>query len=618
MALTVTYSFDSVLGKTPVPTFAGLSGSNSDTVGLSGGGWATSATDSDGFSDISFYDATGTVIGSNYGFGSAGGRLAQLTNGNVVVVGSPSAGAVNFAIDGPTGGGVTSGQITSSTNESNADVAALTGGGFVVVDQYAFTAPDHDIEVYVRDAGGNAVNSFAVTGSADDDENASVAGLNDGGFAVAFDRTDTSGNSTMWYAVYNADGSTRLGPTELDGAGTINKRPNVTALKSGGFAIGYQDNGWDSTQPDTTVATLDANGIFQTFVRGSTLTSDDSEVSVTTLSNGMVMSTFTNNFNNGGDLDIRGTLIDPVTGVALTDVASPFDIDFSGDHTTVSSVSATGLAQFAVSYTNSTTGAVDVEAFQLKRTVTGTSAGDSFTGDDAVNDVSGLGGDDTLKGGANRDILKGGTGNDTLMGFGGNDTLSGGGDNDVLNGGTGFDTATYNTSTTGVNVDLSISGPQNTHDSGNDTFISVENVTGGSSSDHLTGSSVFNTIIGGAGNDFITGGGSHDTLFGGTGADTFIYNALSDSIGASRDRISDFTSQDTFDLSAIDANSTVAGDQAFDYIGAAHFSGVAGQLDISHVGANTYLQGDVNGDKVKDFQIQILGNVSVTDANLVK
>jgi serralysin len=80
---------------------------------------------------------------------------------------------------------------------------------------------------------------------------------------------------------------------------------------------------------------------------------------------------------------------------------------------------------------------------------------------------------------------------------------------------------------------------------------------------------------------------------------------------AGRDVINTFAHGDKIDLSAIDARANVAGDQAFSFIGAAAFSGVSGQLrfdmtNISVTGVKAYtVFGDVNGDSVADFSLQI-------------
>jgi hypothetical protein len=73
-----------------------------------------------------------------------------------------------------------------------------------------------------------------------------------------------------------------------------------------------------------------------------------------------------------------------------------------------------------------------------------------------------------------------------------------------------------------------------------------------------------------------------------------------------RDVVTDFnaTQGDKIDLSAV---------AAFAYIGSASFSDVAGQLRFSA----GILSGDVNGDGVADFEIQLTGARSFDAAALV-
>ena len=73
----------------------------------------------------------------------------------------------------------------------------------------------------------------------------------------------------------------------------------------------------------------------------------------------------------------------------------------------------------------------------------------------------------------------------------------------------------------------------------------------------------------------LNGGAGADVLTGGAGADVFRFSALTDSTVAvgGRDTIRDFVSGDKIDLHLIDANASLAGDQAFGFIGTNAFSG---------------------------------------------
>ena len=89
---------------------------------------------------------------------------------------------------------------------------------------------------------------------------------------------------------------------------------------------------------------------------------------------------------------------------------------------------------------------------------------------------------------------------------------------------------------------------------------------------------------------------------------------------ATRDVITDFTDHgsasapfatgaDTIDLHLMDANTTLAGDQAFVFnaTAGAAFSGSAGSLIYAQYGSYALISGDANGDKVADFTLQLNG-----------
>jgi Ca2+-binding RTX toxin-like protein len=155
-------------------------------------------------------------------------------------------------------------------------------------------------------------------------------------------------------------------------------------------------------------------------------------------------------------------------------------------------------------------------------------------------------------GGATNNTLTGGNGNDTLNGLGGNDSLVGNYGADTLNGGDGAD-----------------------------------------------------TLIGGLGVDSLTGG---------TGNDVFKYNSAADfGTGYPYETITDMTSGDKIDLSGIDANPLLSGDQAFTFITNGYFSGTAGELYF-YFG---YLYGDINGDSYSDFTLITTGVSTLTATDFI-
>ena len=143
-------------------------------------------------------------------------------------------------------------------------------------------------------------------------------------------------------------------------------------------------------------------------------------------------------------------------------------------------------------------------------------------------------------------------------------------------------------------------------------------ITESNGNDTLNGTTGSDKINGLAGNDILSGGLGSDLLTGSIGSDTFVFKTSAESVkGLARDTITDFTHSegDKINLAGIDANTIVVNDQAFTYIGATVFTGVAGQLDY----VNGILAGDTNGDKVADFEIAItlVGGTSLVSADFV-
>lgn len=125
--------------------------------------------------------------------------------------------------------------------------------------------------------------------------------------------------------------------------------------------------------------------------------------------------------------------------------------------------------------------------------------------------------------------------------------------------------------------------------------------------DRLVGNAGDDVIHGGKGNDTITGGLGADHLYGEAGKDTFVFTAVTQSKANSFDTIFDFSGKtgDRIDLSAIDADTKTKGNQDFEFIGSKKFSGDAGELRVVKEKSDTYIYGDVNGDKVADLVIHL-------------
>ena len=165
------------------------------------------------------------------------------------------------------------------------------------------------------------------------------------------------------------------------------------------------------------------------------------------------------------------------------------------------------------------------------------------------------------------------------------------------------------------------------------SVIGVEGVTftGGTLGDTITSSdsaTLSNIVLGGGGNDVLTGGAGRDVMTGGAGLDDFDFNAIAEmgKKASTRDIIKDFRHlQDDIDLSTIDANGSAAGNAAFKFLAAkgAAFTGVKGQLHWMQINVagkandKTIIEGDINGDRKADFQIELSGLVSLSKADFI-
>ena len=279
--------------------------------------------------------------------------------------------------------------------------------------------------------------------------------------------------------------------------------------------------------------------------------------------------------------------------------------------------------------------------------VFGGEGADLILGQDGSDQLFGDGGNDKIYGGGGNDVIKGGIGTDTLVGDVGSDTLVGGDGGDVLIGGAGddifygntaslvgadVDTLSYDAVARPVTFNLGNTAAQNTGGAGTDRApnASIENVIGGSASDTLTGTSGANGLAGGSGRDALNGLGGSDRIIGGpdgdvidcgvessNAVDTVVLQSVNDSpVGATeRDVLTNCKPGDLVDVSAVDANSVLSGDQAFIFNSTA---ARANSLWYLTSGTDIILRGDVNGNTTSDFEILIKNRSAVSTLDLIK
>lgn len=230
-----------------------------------------------------------------------------------------------------------------------------------------------------------------------------------------------------------------------------------------------------------------------------------------------------------------------------------------------------------------------------------------------------------------------------MLGGAGNDELVGGAGNDTLDGGTGFNCADYTTETTNLSINLKTGtatglDAAGTTAIGKDTLLSIQEACAGSGNDRLVAAETASQLEGGGGNDTLTGGTASDTLIGGFGADnllggdgadllfggvdgvtdTFKFGVISESTPATTDKIYNFFSGiDTIDLSGIDANKNLKGNQTFSNTSVGT---VAKSYSIwtTVIGDDLIVSADTDGiASTIEFQIQIVGVTQVAVADFV-
>ncbi len=283
-------------------------------------------------------------------------------------------------------------------------------------------------------------------------------------------------------------------------------------------------------------------------------------------------------------------------------------------------------------------------------------------GYEADNFIWGGIGNDTLQGGGLRDILRGGAGDDLLIAYSssdarlygglGNDDLIANGRGAFLDGGPGADRMRGSSGCDTYVVDNIHDVVDDRYEYDGDTVQSWINYTLGSNIDDLillggkrlsgtgnkidnviVGNSGANTLVGLAGDDRLTGGDGRDVLTGGVGADILKGGAGADRFDFNSLREAKYdpsiywvyqgdvvyfshADQDKIDLSDIDADTSLSGEQDFAWVNqdqlSADFTGEAGQLRLG----KRILQGDVDGDGKADFGIKIMGDLTPADVIL--
>jgi Ca2+-binding RTX toxin-like protein len=504
-------------------------------------------------------------------FGADGGHVQSITADGTTYTYNPAAGG-SIAVSG----GADHGSFDTTTNT---ETVTLNSGGVLTMDMdngtYGYTAPANVTSgfsdtvpfVLIDNDGDTAGNNLKVVVTTQDHApivrddhvitNAPAVSGPDSivipDWALLFNDNDPDLQAITISAVSGAvDGSV----AHASGNVTFTEESNG-ATDGGSFTYTGSSNGLT----DTGVVTVDRGQINNSTLNGTGL----SDILIGRDGNGTTINGYEGNDvligGNQGDILNGGTGDDSMRGGAGDDT---YVVDSTNDQVVENANEGTDTIQASITY--SLAAIANVENL----TLTG-NANLNGTGNSLNNVITGNSGDNTLDGGAGTDTLVGGAGNDTYIVDSTTDTITEGNN-------AGTDTVLSS-------VTFSLAAIAN-----------VENLTlTGAGNINATGNSLNNILIGNTGDNLITGGTGKDNMTGGAGHDTFAFNATNESGNTSgtADVITDFVhGQDFIDLTAIDANTSSGGNQAFTFNGA---TPTAHGVWVTESGGNTLISMDTNG-----------------------
>ncbi|HTV69036.1 MAG TPA: calcium-binding protein [Rhizobiaceae bacterium] len=558
-------------------------------------------------------------------------EVAALNNGNwVVAMSNIGLDDIYLQLMSPTGARINVAQIETGTsaNDTNPVIVGLADGGFALA-FIAGTAIGDRVHVQTFNADGTPRTPNPVPLFFSGHSTPAIAAMPNGNFAVVYDE-GSYGEPGLTLSIVSPTGAT-LFNVRVDTVGASDEsNPDVTVLPNGQILVTWENNTFADgdilgrlfSSTGVAVAVNFSTEPFVITISGS----NDTAPSVAQIRQGVFVTSWTDSLSDGSGGSITTEVNEIVStltsdGQSDTLVASGIRdvIVGNGGNDTVSYQSSTAGVTVNLLAGPGTRGFAHGDTYSGIENITGSNFGDTLRGNAVANTLRGLGGNDTLDGGVGSDHLIGGLGNDIyIVNAGDNITETAGQGTDRARAAATFALAagddiqfletTSATATGAINLTGNALAQSIFGNAGANTLnggLGNDRLYGRVGNDKLNGDAGNDTLYGDVGTDTLTGGLGTDVLFGQTGADRFDFNLTSESVrGASRDRIRDFSRAqgDKIDLSTIDADTDgTAGNQAFTFIGTAAFSGVDGQLRCS----GGIIQGDVNGDRVADFEIGI-------------
>jgi hypothetical protein len=395
--------------------------------------------DADSPSNVAFQDAmyrrftfVGSALDANDREISAGPnaddeedtQIAILSNGNFVVVDGDNEGGsdddVEFNILTSAGDMADPHNIVvqaegfASDNQFSPRVAALTGGGFVVlyIDEFAGSVSNTNAEFVIFENDGSFRAGPVIAGGASTALavlDPTVTALTNGNFVAAWRQDLGGGDHNVRFRIFNSNG-VALGATEVTVSTDldIQSQPVMAALPGGGFALVLRDavNG-SATNTELELRIYNSSGTqvgtTQTWNPGAFDLMSQPDIAL--ISSNLLLVSYTSDRNSNSDVfgqlfTLDGTLV----GVELSLAVG----SGSQNASALASIGASG--RFAMAWADDVPEGADASGFhvsgqvrQVFRITNGDATGEVLTGDDLRDAFRGNGGNDVIDGGAATD-----------------------------------------------------------------------------------------------------------------------------------------------------------------------------------------------------------------------
>ncbi len=517
---------------------------------LAGGGYVVSLSGASTGIAVQRYDATGTPTGFA---GNPGGTLGQsatvtgLADGGYVVTWHMVSGvsgftdiyAQRFSAMGTADSGET--QVNQYTADNQADpvIAALAGGGYVIVWNSA-NQDGSGSGVYAQryNAVGAAVGSETRVNSSTTNQQLlpAVAGLGDGGYVVTWTSLhDGSGVGDVYAQRYNAAGAAVGGETRVNTTTLDNQRtPVIAALGDGGYVIAWTSTNQDGSSGGIYAQRYDIGGVPAGGETRVNTTTNDNQFTpaIAALADGGYMVTWTSNTQDGSGFGVYGQRYDASGAAAGNETRiNTTTLDSQQQPSIAGLVDGSIVVTYSFAPFATFNGSSGVNSQRLDETgnLLFVRLEDDSTSHNLVWQgngrawLAGSGGDDTIVGSFGNDVIEGGSGADSMDGGAGNDIYYVDNSADLIVDAAGADIAhssvSFNLATQATGVEtLFLSG------------AGAISATGNTLANRIIGNAGNNAIDGGAGNDTLSGGAGNDQLSGGTGDDLFIVDSTGDTV----------------------------------------------------------------------------------------